>query len=241
MTRALPQMAVDFVREHEGCRLTVYADSARIPTAGWGHVIPGGKIGDRVSRRQAELWLAEDLQIAAKRLARVVSEPAILKLADCQYAALVSFCFNVGCKPQWSLWKTINDGKLADVPAQLMRFTYAGGKQIPGLVSRRAAEVALWNQAAHEAAETPASSVTRLVDTPPAPQGQPKPAPVIAGCLAAAGGVAEGAKQVQGLVQPFAEQSGLVQHALEVAATCGAGAAVATAVLLYLQHRSSKR
>lgn len=142
--RPVPQIAVDFVKQHEGCRLTGYADVAGLATVGYGHCGPEVRAGQTITQDLADTYLREDLAIAAKRLAARVDEGAILKLSDHQYAALLSFVFNVGCG-DWVVWRWINSGLLDGVPSQLERFVYAGGKIIPGLVNRRAAEIALWN------------------------------------------------------------------------------------------------
>ncbi len=65
-----------------------------------------------------------------------------LPLTDGQRAAFLSFAFNVGegvlCKS--TLVRKANAGDLQGACAELSRWTYAGGKQLPGLVQRRAVE-----------------------------------------------------------------------------------------------------
>jgi len=43
------------------------------------------------------------------------------------------------------LLKVLNEGKYADVPAQLRKWNRAGGKVVQGLVNRRENEILLWN------------------------------------------------------------------------------------------------
>lgn len=243
MTRAVPDCAVDFIRREEALRLTAYEDQGHTWTIGWGHCGPEVKPGLMITQRCAELYLKEDLATAAKRLSRVVDEPVILSLTDNQYAALLSFVFNLGCQPSWTIWKVLDQRQYEQVPAELSRFVFVGKTRSQGLANRRAAEVALWRTGEpNTAPETLSSAVTRNLETPPVP-GKPAltPAHLIGAGVAAAGGVAEGAKQVSGLIQPFADKSEIVQHALSYAATAGAGAAVVVAGLMYLQHRQAKQ
>ena len=63
-------------------------------------------------------------------------------LTDGQRAAFLSFAFNVGddafCRS--TLVRKANAGDFDGACAELSRWIYAGGKQLPGLVKRRAAE-----------------------------------------------------------------------------------------------------
>jgi lysozyme len=240
--RSVPDCAINFIKSHEGLKLTASADIGGAMDAGYGHDEPTLKPGQQITERQAELWLQLDLNTAATRLSKVVEEPVILALTDNQYGALLSFVFNLGCQPGWTIWKVLNARDFDHVPEQMMRFVYCKGKKVQGLVNRRAAEVQLWStEEPGSIPDQPSSAVTRAADTPPLP-AQPalSTGHVIAGCVAAAGGVAEGAKQVTQIIQPYADKSDLVQHALSYAATAGAAAAVAVAFLMWLQHRQAK-
>ena len=43
-----------------------------------------------------------------------------------------------------TLLKRLNEGEFDDVPAQILRWTKSGGKELPGLVRRREAEALLF-------------------------------------------------------------------------------------------------
>jgi lysozyme len=66
-------------------------------------------------------------------------------LTDGQKAAFLSFAFNVGngnfCGS--TLVRKANAGDMRGACAELSRWVYAGGKELPGLVRRRAAERAM--------------------------------------------------------------------------------------------------
>ena len=91
---------------------------------------------------QAEALLRADLLKAAGAVVRLVK----VKLNANQIAALIDFVFNVGSGnfEISTVRKVINRGDFASVPAQLMRWVYAKGVKLPGLVKRRKAEAALW-------------------------------------------------------------------------------------------------
>lgn len=73
-----------------------------------------------------------------------------------QYGAFVSWAFNVGCGNSGSstLISRLNAGEDPNTVAaeELPKWTYSGGVELPGLVRRRAAEVALAQTATSEPA-----------------------------------------------------------------------------------------
>jgi len=58
----------------------------------------------------------------------------------------VAWTFNLGPGnlKESTLLKRLNEGDFDDVPAQILRWTKAGGKELPGLVRRREAEALLF-------------------------------------------------------------------------------------------------
>ena len=69
-----------------------------------------------------------------------------VELNDEQYASLISFCFNLGCKAfvGSTLLKLINDEKLDAASKQFGRWNRAGGKVVKGLTNRRDAEMRMF-------------------------------------------------------------------------------------------------
>jgi hypothetical protein len=65
-----------------------------------------------------------------------------------QFAALVSFAYNLGAEAlrKSTLLRLLNNHNYAGAAEQFPRWTYAAGKQLPGLVRRRAAERALFTK-----------------------------------------------------------------------------------------------
>lgn len=69
---------------------------------------------------------------------RLISVP----LTDGQFDALVSFTFNLGAGAlqRSTLRRKVNRGEHQAVPAEFMKWVWAAGKRLPGLVRRRRAE-----------------------------------------------------------------------------------------------------
>lgn len=121
----------------EGRSLVAYLDPVGIPTICEG-VTLGVKLGDQATPAQCDQLLQRELHIALTAVDRQVRVP----LPDTRRAALGSFVYNVG-ERQFSsstLLRLLNSGDVRGACAQLSRWVYAGGKQLAGLVNRRAAE-----------------------------------------------------------------------------------------------------
>lgn len=64
-------------------------------------------------------------------------------MTDGQFDALVSFTFNLGAGalPRSTLRRKVNRGEHEGIPAELMKWVWATGRKLPGLVRRKRAEV----------------------------------------------------------------------------------------------------
>lgn len=132
------------IKEHEQLRLVAYLPTKRdVPTIGWGHT-KGVKLGMTCTVEQAEKWLESDLFDAEVCINRNVLVP----LTQNQFDALVSFAFNVGLSAfrTSTLRKLLNAGDYAGAAAQFPKWKYQKGKELGGLVRRRAAERALFEE-----------------------------------------------------------------------------------------------
>lgn len=138
------QATVDLVKHFEGCYLKAYRCPAGVWTIGYGHT-EGVKEGMKIARDVADDLLASDLAKFATGVEPLVTVP----LNENQFGALVSFSFNVGLGAfrDSTLLRNLNKGWYEQVPAQLMRWTRAGGRELDGLRKRRAAEGALFMRA----------------------------------------------------------------------------------------------
>ena len=92
----------------------------------------------RKAREGAEDLLRRDLAVAERTVLRLICVP----LADGQFDALASFTFNLGsgALQRSTLRRKVNRDEHAEVPAEFMRWVWAGGRRLKGLIRRRAAE-----------------------------------------------------------------------------------------------------
>jgi lysozyme len=251
MTRSIPQIAVDFVASHEGMRLSAYLDSAGIATIGFGH-IDGVRMGQKISKAEALNMLPRrhadrGSQALRRAQARRDREPDRASVGG-----LLSFAYNVGAKATWGLWKHINAGRLDLVPGELMKFTKAGGRQIPGLVHRRADEVKLWSTPEpHEAViEAPPSSVTRQPGmTPPVNDVKPlaKQNTFVAQTLTGVSIAGAAASQYSAPIKSAADQlaaftgAPVIEHISTILITVAGLCAMAGIVSAVLKHRAERQ
>jgi lysozyme len=153
MPRKISTEGLNDIKRWEGKYLTAYQGAADRPgllTIGYGHtsaagppeVVPGMKI----TEAQANQILRDDLANCEAAVERLVEVP----LNDNQFAALVSFVFNVGegAFAKSTLLKKLNRGDYESVPSELMKWTRANGKYVQGLANRRAVEAGRWSKGA---------------------------------------------------------------------------------------------
>jgi len=81
--------------------------------------------------------------IAERAVLRLISVP----LANGQFDALVSFTFNLGAGAlqRSTLRHKVNREEHTDVPAEFIKWIWAGGKKLNGLVKRRKAEAEMYS------------------------------------------------------------------------------------------------
>lgn len=139
--RRINREGLELIKQWEGLRLEAYLCPARVWTVGYGHT-RSARMGLQITKEEAESLLREDLRVFEKGVERLID----VRLSDGQFAALVSFAFNVGLGAfeRSTLRRRLNERRYEDVPAQLMRWVKAGGRRLQGLVNRRSAEAGLW-------------------------------------------------------------------------------------------------
>jgi len=137
---------VELTKASEGLCLTVYCDPApgEFPTWGYGHKIkPGEDFSGCASQEKAEEVLKADLDEACASVNRLCQG---IQLTQGQTDALTDFVFNVGegNLARSTLLRYLHQGWVTEAANQLLLWTFAGGRVLPGLVRRRAAEKALF-------------------------------------------------------------------------------------------------
>lgn len=145
MTRTTSAAGIAMIKQFEGLRTTAYKDGGGIWTIGYGHTSDANfKVtpGSTITEQRAEELLRLDLREAERAVDTLVT----VSLNDNQFAALVSFVFNVGTGAfaKSTLLKKLNKGDYASVPGELLKWVNDNGKKVSGLVNRRNAEGGLW-------------------------------------------------------------------------------------------------
>ena len=146
MTRQISPHGLAKLKQWEGLKTKAYLDSGGVWTIGYGHTamagLPKPHKGMVITEREAEEILLRDLT----QYENTVEQSVKVKLNDNQFAALVSFTYNVGIGAfkKSTLLKKLNNGNFDAVPSELMKWVKAGGKKLQGLVNRRRAEGYLW-------------------------------------------------------------------------------------------------
>ena len=135
---------LDLIKRFEGFSAKAYPDPAhgwKVPTIGYG-TTAGVKMGDTITKERAEELLREDVKRFEDQVLRLVKVP----LTQGQFDALTSFVYNLGPGnlSNSTLLRLLNAGDYKGAAAQFDRWNKAGGKVLPGLVRRRAAERALF-------------------------------------------------------------------------------------------------
>jgi lysozyme len=148
MTMSISPAGIALIQAHEGLRLTAYRDAGGVWTIGYGST-GGVRRGMTITRDQAVLRLYHDLDTAESAVNSRVTVP----LSQPQFDALVSLVFNIGggAFRKSTLLQKLNAGDYAGAANEFNRWVKAKGRVLPGLVTRRAAERALFlSGAKHE-------------------------------------------------------------------------------------------
>ena len=139
--------AINLIKQFEGCRLTAYRDSVGVLTIGYGTTnadksITGFTIkeGSRITQAQAESFLEKSVN---KKYAPKVYKYSKYNWNQNQFDALVSFAYNIG-----SIDTLVAHGArtISQISEKMPSYCKAGGKTLPGLVTRRYKEKALFDK-----------------------------------------------------------------------------------------------
>lgn len=130
----------------EGVRYVPYKDVVGIMTVCYGHTGNDIMTGKHYTEAECKALLNKDLNTIARQINPYITS----NIPETTRGALYSFAYNVGAgnfKTSTLLYR-INSGDVKGACEQLRRWTYAGGKQWKGLVTRREIEheVCMWGQ-----------------------------------------------------------------------------------------------
>jgi len=136
--RHVTQEGLDLIKRFEGFSSSVYICPAGYQTIGYGHLVRDHETFEEISQEEAGALLRIDVESAERAVLRLIKVP----LTDGQFDALVSFTYNLGsgalqCS---TLRRKVNRQAHSEVPEQLMRWVWAGGRKLNGLIKRRECE-----------------------------------------------------------------------------------------------------
>lgn len=170
MPRKINAEGLRLIKQWEGKELVAYKDPVGIWTIGYGHTdaagLPKVTPGLRITEAEADEILKRDLGQYEQAVAQAVK----VALTDNQFAALVSFTYNLGPANfrKSTLLKKLNAGNYDAIPGELAKWNKAGGKVLKGLSNRRAAEAGLWAKGEFVASQyiepKPAPAVTKSTE-----------------------------------------------------------------------------
>lgn len=143
--REINEAGRDLIQLFESFSPTVYICPTGYPTVGYGHVVRAGEVFDvPLTQEQGEELFSRDLVVYERSVCSLIGVP----LSDNQYAALVSFTFNLGggalqCS---TLRSMINREEYVDAADEFPKWCWGGKpkRKLKGLLRRRYHEAFLF-------------------------------------------------------------------------------------------------
>jgi len=136
-----PSNLINFIIEHEGFSSTPY-DDFKQTSIGYGSKVSSKN--QTVTKEEAMKLLEKDLEVASKPVLKMNEEKGY-NWSKNQIDALISFTYNVG---EGNFNKLTKNGTRSteEIADMLPEYKKAGGKDLDGLIKRRAAELKLFNE-----------------------------------------------------------------------------------------------
>ena len=132
--------AKDIIKESEGWRETTYRCPANVPTIGWGstRTNKGERVTmshPKINKKTGESYLQFELQHVEHAIRRLLP----VELTANQFSAVSSWTYNLGsgALQRSTLRQCILRGEIEEAADQMLRWVYAAGRKLPGLVTRR--------------------------------------------------------------------------------------------------------
>ena len=149
MTIKTSPAGLAIIKKFEGFRAKPYACPAGVATIGYGSTYyADGRPVKMTDAPITEAQAQELLQATLTKYEDCVNGAVKMPINQNQFDALVSFTYNVGCSAfrNSTMLRLFNAGHTELAAAQFDRWTKAGGKDLPGLITRRKAERALFEK-----------------------------------------------------------------------------------------------
>lgn len=151
--KSISREGIELIKRFEGCakrrkdgKFEAYPDpgTGGAPwTIGWGATGSGIRPGLVWTQQQCDDRLIYDLKRFEKEVVHFIGDTPT---TQSQFDALVSFHYNTGALGRSTLLRKHNAGNYDGAAFEFERWVKAGGRQLAGLVRRRAAEAALYER-----------------------------------------------------------------------------------------------
>jgi len=131
------EILINLIKEFEGCKLKAYRCPAGVWTVGWGATGKGINKDTVWTQEQADEQLHDRALDALHEAIRL--SPILLHETIERQAAIADFIYNCGINAyrKSTLKKRVDATDWVSAKTELMRWTRAKGKVLPGLVKRR--------------------------------------------------------------------------------------------------------
>ncbi len=146
MERKIFAKAKELIKQFEGLSLKAYKDPAGYWTIGYGHLIKSGEkelLEREITKEEAERILEADMYLTWRAIRAYLREIKLEEMHYLMWAAVLSFCFNVGVAPlkvTSGFGKAIRSRDFRAAADEFLKWVKAGGKVLRGLVRRREKE-----------------------------------------------------------------------------------------------------
>jgi GH24 family phage-related lysozyme (muramidase) len=155
--KSLSEQGIQALKGMEGFSARSYSDYSQ-HTNGYG--TKARYAGEAIDPQTAELRLKDDLkhrEAFINRVAEARLEKTGKGLSQAQFDSLTMMVFNLGLGQAHEVHQAVIDGKDELVPKLMNKYVHAGGKALPGLISRRQQEAGLYNYGAEQLSEAEAA------------------------------------------------------------------------------------
>lgn len=141
----------ELIKVSEGLSLVAYLCPAGVLTIGYGHTGKDVVEGMVIDHQEADRLLQVDLEKFEKEVSKLVK----VGITQNQFDALISFTYNLGASALKgsTLLKKLNAGEYMAAANEFPKWVKAGGKVLPGLVTRRRKERELFLEGYHASQE----------------------------------------------------------------------------------------
>jgi len=144
MHRFTNKKGIELIKNFEGFKAEPYVCAGGFLTIGYGHKLLPSDRYQVITESKAEEVLLKDLLKSERAVLKYIT----VELTDNQFAALVSFTFNLGpaALQRSILRQKINYELYHEAAKEFMKWVYAGGRKLTGLVYRRKIESRLFSE-----------------------------------------------------------------------------------------------